>query len=77
MSPGPPAFDPTRSRPVGGLPVWGAKRTQQLWRRMVTIAEGLLLSDDEQFDVESATADELREYLRRAKARRGTRGAAI
>jgi hypothetical protein len=42
-----------------------------------TIAEGLLLSDEAAFDVESATADELREFLRRAKARRGTRGTAI
>jgi hypothetical protein len=36
-----PASDTTRSRPIGGLPVWGAKRTQQLWRRNVTIAGGL------------------------------------
>jgi hypothetical protein len=41
-----------------------------------TIAEGMMEYDAD-FDVETATADELREFLRRAKARRGTRGAAI
>lgn len=34
-----------------------------------TIAEGLMESDDEQFDVEAASEDELREYLRKHKRR--------
>jgi hypothetical protein len=42
-----------------------------------TIAEGLMVADEDSFDVESATEDELRGYLRRAKARRGPRGATI
>jgi hypothetical protein len=40
------------------------------------IAEGLLSSDDEAFDVETATADDLRAFIARAKARPRTRGAA-
>jgi hypothetical protein len=34
-----------------------------------TIAEGLMLSDDQSFDVETATADQLRAFIRRSKSR--------
>jgi hypothetical protein len=39
-----------------------------------TIAEGLLEADDEDFDIEAASADELRAFLQRHRRRRGTGG---
>jgi hypothetical protein len=42
-----------------------------------TISEGLIDSEDAAFDPSTATLEECREFLRRAKARRGTRGTAI
>ena len=55
-----------------GTIIQGIKTVAEL--EAATIAEGLLESDDEDFDIESASPEQLREFVQRHRRRRGTGG---